>query len=230
MKSVTLKILSLLCAGVLAALSLSACGRDPNVKQDEETAATYHVEKADDEEAETEREGYHAYGAGKTEPVMIGDVQVKVADFALRSYELAYMMAQKSFSTPTELPVDVAVQYAFTHVFFPDFHSINNKVVQYRSASADQIRGELKNQFGTDDFPITDSVLYNPGKEIFEMWIPEYGTNIYYHIDAVNIDGDEAEIITTFFNELKRETMLGRTHITVKVLSGKPVIRALTAE
>ena len=73
-------------------------------------------------------------------------------------------------------------------------------------------------------------MLYNAGKKLFEMWTPEYGTNIYYTIDAVNVDGDTAEIITTFYNELKRSTMMGRTTITVKVQDGKPVIAALKAE
>ena len=62
------------------------------------------------------------------------------------------------------------------------------------------------------------------------MWIPEYGCNIYYTIDAVNVSGDQAEIITTFYNELKRQTMLGRTTINVKIKDGKPVIDSLSAE
>ena len=155
--------------------------------------------------------------------------QVKVADFALRSYELAFMMAL-NFEKPTDLPVDAAVQYALVHVYYPDFHSINNKSIQYRTATPDQVKAELVKQFGTDDFPITDSVLYNPEKEIFEMWTPEYGTNIYYNVDAVNVSGSEAEIITTFFNEMKHATMLGRATITVKVQDGKPVIASLKSE
>ena len=84
--------------------------------------------------------------------------------------------------------------------------------------------------FGRDDFDVKKSVLYNPGKQIFEMWIPEYGCNIYYKIDAVNIDKDKAEIITTFYNELKRKTMLGRTTIGIEIKDGKPVISSLATE
>lgn len=230
MRNHCIRFISLLCAAVILALLLCSCGSDPNITPDEATTPEYNVKLDDEQEDATEREGFHAYGSGKTEPVIVDGVEVSVSDFALRSYELAYMMAEKDFDNPTDIPRDLAVQYAFTHLFFRDFHSINNKAVVYRSATADQISAELIKQFGTDDFDIKSSVLYNPSKEIFEMWTPEYGTNIYYHIDAVNINGNEAEIITTFFNELKRETMLGRATITVRIQDGKPVIAALKAE
>ncbi len=235
MRSKAIKTLSILCAAVLVAACFCACNSDPNVKSDEETTGSsgssdaYRVVESGNEQDEKEKEGFHAYGSGKTDPVKVNGTEVKPEDFALRSYELSQMMGQ-TFSKPSEIPVDAAVQYAFVHLFFPDFHSINNKALEYRTATADEIKTELKKQFGTDDFAITDSVLYNAGKKLFEMWTPEYGTNIYYTIDAVNVDGDTAEIITTFYNELKRSTMMGRTTITVKVQDGKPVIAALKAE
>ena len=231
MRFITLKTLSLLCAITFLALNLCSCDVDPNVAVEKETTDEYHIIEGDDaDRQEVERNGFHAYGSGKTEPVLINDVEVNVCSFALRSYELAYMMAQTAFENPAELPVDIAVQYAFVHIYFPDFHSITNKAMQYKSATPAEICEELQAQFGTDDFPIADSILYNSAKDIFEIWIPEYGVNIYYHIDAVNINGDKAEIITTFYNELKHSTLLGRTHITVKEQDGKPVISSLTAE
>ncbi|WP_407384063.1 hypothetical protein [Ruminococcus sp.] len=229
MKSIIIKTLSVLMSLILAAAVFTACSVDPNVKQEEETTADYKV-KVDQGEEETEREGFHAYGKGKTDPVQVGGVEVNVKDFAVRSYELAYMMAQKSFQKPGELPLEAAVQYAFSHVFYKDLHTIKNKAVQYRSASEEQIKKVLREQFGTDDFAVTSSMLYNPEKKIFEMWIPSYGTNIYYNIDAVNVSGDQAEIITTFYNEFARSTLLGKATITVKVQDSSPVINALKAE
>ena len=73
-------------------------------------------------------------------------------------------------------------------------------------------------------------MLYNAGKKIFEMWVPSYGTNIYYIVDAVNVSGDKAEIVTTFYNELARNTLLGKATITVKIQDKKPVIESLKAE
>lgn len=228
MKNKAIKSLAIICAALFLSASFCACNTDPNVKTEEETSGTYQVVESGNEQEE-EREGFHAYGSGKTDPVQVNGTEVKVEDFALRSYELAEMMGQ-TFSKPSEIPIDAAAQFAFVHLFYPDFHSINNKAIQYRTANAEEIKTELKKQFGTDDFAITDSLLYNAGKKQFEMWTPEYGTNIYYTVDAVNVDGDTAEIITTFYNELKRSTMLGRTTITVKVKDGKPVIASLKAE
>ena len=75
-----------------------------------------------------------------------------------------------------------------------------------------------------------DSVLYNAGKKIFEMWIPAFGCNIYYEINAVNTASDHAEIVTTFYNEFRRDTMRGRTTIRILIKDGKPVIGSLSAE
>lgn len=231
MKQNSIKLLSLILAVLFVIAAFSACGVDPNVKNgEEETKSDYKVDIGDDEEEEVEHDGNYAYGKGKTDPVQLGSVEVNVKDFAVRSYELAFQLAQKNFSKPTDIPVDAAVQYAFTHIFFRDFYTINNKTVQYRSADEGQIRDSLKEQFGTDDFKVTSSVLYNAEKKIFEMWIPQYGTNIYYIIDAVNTDSDTAEIVTTFYNELARETLFGRTTITVGIKDGKPVIQSLKAE
>ena len=229
MKHSMIKAVSLFLAIILTVAVFSACGVDPNVKQEDKATADYKV-KIDEEEEETEREGFYAYGKGKTDPVEVGGVEVNVKDFAVRSYELAFKMAQKSFDSPKDLPLDAAVQYAFTHIFYNDFYHITNKTVQYRSASEQQIRDSLKEQFGTDDFEVTCSMLYNAGKKIFEMWVPSYGTNIYYIVDAVNVSGDKAEIVTTFYNELARNTLLGKATITVKIQDKKPVIESLKAE
>ena len=230
MKHFSLKTLSLIFVFVLAASVFSACGVDPNVKQEDDRATSDYVVDTGEDTQETEREGYHSYGNGKTDPVKIGGVDVSVKDFAVRSYELAFMMAQKNFDKPTDIPVDAAVQYAFSHVYIKDLNTITNKAMQYRDATEKQIRDTLKAYFGTDDFDVTSSVLYNPEKKIFEMWIPQYGTNIYYTVDAVNVSSDKAEITSTFFKELKRSTMLGRATVTVAVQDGKPVIRSLKAE
>ena len=208
---------------VMIAMLFASCGVDPNVKQEEEATKDYAVQISEEEEEE-ELAGFHSYASGKTDPVTVNGVEVSVTDFSLRAYELAYMMAQPKFT------IDALVQFAFCHVYFKNLNEMNNKAMQYRDATEDQIKDQLMTYFGSDDFKVKDSVLYNSGKDIFEMWIPEYGCNIYYTIDAVNVSVDKAEIITTFYNELKRETMLGRTTINVKVKDGKPVIDSLSAE
>lgn len=229
MKNILKRTLCILFAAVILAATFAACGVDPNVKQEEKATKDYAVELGGEEE-EKELEGFHSYGTGKTDPVTVDGVEVEVTDFALRSYELAYMIAQSKFSSVSDIPIDPLVQFAFAHVYFENLNEMNNKAMQYRDAKEDQIKEQLVNYFGRDDFNVKESVLYNAGKDIFEMWIPEYGCNIYYKIDAVNVDGKKAEIITTFYNELKRDTMLGRTTIGVTIKDGKPVISSLSTE
>lgn len=220
------KLLCSLWAVLLIALTLASCGIDPNVKQEKET--DYIVKISDEEEKELE--GFHSYGAGKTDPVTVNGVEIDVAAFSIRSYELAYMIAQPNFTSVTEIPIDPLVQFAFSHVYFKNLNEMGNQAMQYRNANESQIKEQLMRYFGRDDFNVKGSVQYNAGKKLFEMWIPEYGCNIYYKVDAVNVEQDKAEIITTFYNELKRNTMLGRTTIVVKVKDGRPVIASLAAE
>lgn len=229
MKIIFKKTACITLAALMAAVILASCGVDPNVKQEEEATKDYSVNISEDGK-EKELSGFHSYAAGKTDPVTVKGVKVSVTDFSLRAYELAYMMAQKNFTSPDKIPIDALVQFSFSHVYFKNLNEMNNKAMQYRSAKEEQIKEQLKIYFGSDNYKIKDSALYNSGKKIFEMWIPEYGCNIYYTIDAVNVSGDNAEITTTFFNEFERETLLGKTTINVKIKDGKPVIASLSAK
>ena len=85
MKHFMIKAVSLFLAIILTVAVFSACGVDPNVKQEDKATADYKV-KIDEEEEETEREGFYAYGKGKTDPVEVGGVEVNVKDFAVRSF------------------------------------------------------------------------------------------------------------------------------------------------
>ena len=229
MKNTLKKPLSLLFAALLLAVVFSACGVDPNVKQEKKATNDYAVQISGEAE-EKELAGFHSYGTGKVDPVTVDGVEVNVSDFALRSYELAYMLARPNFASVDDIPIGALVQFAFSHIYFKNLNEMDNKAMQYRDAKESQIKEQLTRYFGRDDFKVKDSVLYNSGRDIFEMWIPEYGCNIYYRVDAVNVDKDKAEIITTFYNELKRETMLGRTTIVAAIKDGKPVIASLSAE
>ena len=229
MKFSFIKSVCITLAAVFAAMLFASCGVDTSVKQDEESSKGYVVSVTEEKE-DQELSGFHSYPAGKTDPVTVNGAEVSVTDFSLRAYELAYMLAQKNFTSPDKINIDALTQFALAHVHFQNLNEMNNKAMQYRYANENQIKEQLKTLFGSDSFKVTDSVLYNPAKKIFEMWLPEYGCNIYYNIDAVNINGDTADIITTYFNELERNTMLGRSTVKVGVENGKPVIRALSSE
>ena len=229
MNHLSLKIVSIVCAVIVLVLSLSACGSDPNVKQQDSASESYAVDVGK-EAKETEREGYHSYPAGKTDPISLNGVEVKVTDFAVYGYELQNMMAVKKFASPKELPVDLLAQYSFAHALFPRLNEANNKPMEYRTLSEAELNASLTGLFGKLGVDLKKSVLYQPSTKQFEMWIPAYGCNIYYNIDAVNINGDTADVITTYFNELERSTMLGRATVKVGIEDGKPVIRALSNE
>ena len=229
MQNKVLRIVSIVCAIIILVLSLAACGSDPNVKQQESGSESYAVDVGKQQE-ETQREGYHSYPAGKTDPIKLNGVEVKVTDFAVYGYELQNMMAVKKFASPKELPVDLLAQYAFAHSLYPRLNEANNKPMEYRTIGEAELNASLTELFGKLGVDLTKSVLYQPSKQLFEMWIPAYGCNIYYNIDAVNINGDTADVITTYFNELERSTMLGRATVKVGIEDGKPAIRALSNE
>ena len=84
----TLRILTLMTAGILCISALAGCGSDPTVRQTEETKENYQVAtEATGDEAENIYK-FTAYPSGKTDHVTFKDVEVDVNAFALRSHEL----------------------------------------------------------------------------------------------------------------------------------------------
>ncbi len=225
-KSLQKFVIAILLVCTLSATLCSCIGVDPNVKTKETTAEKYEVE-TQAKDSDGLLEGFNAYGDGMTSPLKVKGVKVDVEAFALRSYELAFMLAQPKFKSVKKASVDALAQYAFIHVFFKNFYEITNKVTEFRQATPDQVLKEFKKHFGKANIDLKKSMLYNKGKNKFEMWLPEYGTNIFYRVDAAEVKGSKAVITTTFYNEFKKNTKLGRTEITVKIEDGKPVIEAL---
>lgn len=227
MKMRTLRILSLMTAGILCISALAGCGSDPTVRQTEETKENYQVAtEATGDEAENIYK-FTAYPSGKTDPVTFKDVEVDVNAFALRSHELAYMIGETKFDSPDELSVDAATQFGFTHIFYEDFYKIDNRAVAFRTVKSEQIEEQLEKYFVKNSIDPEKSILYNPKTKKLEMWLPEYGTNMYYNIDAVQEEGDALEITTTFYREKAKSTLLCKTVISVGIEDGKPVILRL---
>ena len=225
-KALQKRAFALLLICVLTLTFCSCMGVDPNVKTKETQAEEYEVE-TEANGADGMLEGYHAYGDGMTSPITVKGVKVDVEAFALRSYELAFMLGQPKFKSVKKVPVDALAQYSFIHVFFKNFYEITNKMTDFRQAKPEQVFKEFKKHFGKANIDLKKSQLYNKGKNMFEMWLPEYGTNIFYRVDAAEVQGSKAVITTTFYNEFKKNTKLGRTQITVKIENGKPVIESM---
>lgn len=227
-KNLSTKRITAFTATILAMVLFTSCvGVDPNVKQEKKTTSSYKIETTAPEN-EVEKSGFNAYGDGLTDPVTLKGKKVDVNSFALRSFELGYLLGTGSFKKPSKLPVDLLVQYAFSHLSYKNIFQIPKNKSLYRKATAAQINKELKKHFGKMKINLTKSTLYNKGKKYFEMWLPNYGTNVYYRVDAADVSKDKVKIITTFFNELKKSSKLGRTTMTIKLKDGKPVISSLT--
>ncbi len=218
------KILAFLMAFVL--ISLCSCGIDPNVKQNENKTTKYQIATTKSSENIDENE-FNAYGDGLCDAVTVKGVKVDVNAFALRSYELAFLIGTNSFKKAQKISVDALTQYAFAHLFYKDLYKISNSGAVYKEATNKKLQDELKKHFGKMKVDLKKSSLYNKGNKRFEMWLPEYGSNVYYRIDAADVSGDKVVIKTLFFNEMKKSTKLGKTQITVKIKNKKPIISSL---
>ena len=217
-------------AAILSVSLFAGCGTDPNVKPQDSATDSYAVDmNATKDEALSPGNGFQAYPSGKTDPVTVDGVEVSPNDFALRSFELGYMLGC-SFQDPGELSVDAAVQYGMTHIFEKNFYQLDNYAVAYRTVEPKLVEEELIRQFGKSDYDMTKSVFYNPTTKKLEMWLPEYGTDLYYHIDAADVSGSQLKVSTTFYNEKEKSTLFGKTAITVEVADGKPLIRSVSTQ
>ncbi|MCR5652500.1 MAG: hypothetical protein K6F88_01725 [Ruminococcus sp.] len=215
----------------LLAFSLCSCtGVDPNVKQKKDTSSKYSAVTSATSDSDVELEGFNAYGDGLTDSVKVKGVDVDVNAFALRSYELAFLIGTGSFKNPEKVSPDALTQYAFTHLYYDDFYKIPNDGASYKETTLDKLEAELEKYFGKLNANLKKSSLYNKSSNKFEMWLPNYGANVYYRVDAADKTGNKVEIITTFYNEMKKRTKLGRAVITVEIQNGKPVIAKLSAE
>ena len=129
-------------AAILSVSLFAGCGTDPNVKPQDSTTDPYAVDmNATKDEALSPGNGFQAYPSGKTDPVTVDGVEVSPNDFALRSFELGYMLGC-SFQDPGELSVDAAVQYGMTHIFEKNFYQLDNYAVAYRTVEPKLVEEE----------------------------------------------------------------------------------------
>ena len=111
MKTLRSKILLIACIAVPFAVTLSACGTDPNVKSESSAQASYKVAVSGEESSETELKGFHAYGKGKTEPVTVNGVQVNVLCVAAGAFTVRIAAAHLERRLQYAAPVFVLSAY-----------------------------------------------------------------------------------------------------------------------
>lgn len=147
--------------------------------------------------------------------------------FAKRSYELYFLLSQKSFDSPEQMSVSALVQFAFCHLFYTDLIDMPTAGIKIRYASLDEIKTELIKHFGQLDIDLTQADLYNAANERFEMWEPHYGREIYYNTVVKAVGNDDYTITTVFYTDKGKAEALGRTVLTVHDNGGMVYITKL---
>lgn len=148
---------------------------------------------------------------------------------ANRSYELRYLFAQKKFESPEEISVNVLVQFAFCHMYYENLADMPTSGNKIRRATADEIKTQIQKYFGALDVDITTADLYNKGKERFEMWEPNYGSDIYYDVKVTSEGDNLYKAVTTFYTDSLKSEATFRTALTVEDAGGQIMIRKLSS-
>ncbi len=155
---------------------------------------------------------------------------IQVDALANRSYELRYLLGQKSFASADEIPALALVQFAFCHMYYENLCDMPSSGMTLREATLDQLRQQVEAYFGQVATDLTKADLYNKAKGIFEMWEPTYGTEIFY--DARLTQNSEGLYVctTTFYKDAAKTQLLGQTVLTVEDVDGRAVIRQLQSQ
>ena len=197
-----------------------------NQEKDDKTDSAENIVHNNGSDNE-EKIAYTAYGDGMEHIETVKGVEVNADEYALRAFELVFLMAQKSFSKIEDIPVDVLVQYAFCHLFFDNLYEMPHEGVVYKDAQLSEIKAVVEKYFGKNNIDLKKSVLYNSGKKKFEMWQPGYGTDVYYTINSVEVNDSDVLIDITFFNEKEKATLKGYVELTLQVKNKKIIMSKL---
>lgn len=154
---------------------------------------------------------------------------INADELAHRSYELRYLLAQEKFNSPEEISVNALVQYAFCHLFYDNLTDMPKSGNRVRQATAEEINQRIIRDFGEIDTDITKSDLYNAGKNIFEMWEPAYGTDIFYAVTLIREESGLYKARTTFYNDSSKNEIIGKTVLTVRDNAGQMIITKMTS-
>lgn len=194
----------------LAMLFLSGCSNiNPEVKKDGSSSSASYADNSDERKAIPE--------------------YINADDFAHRSYELRYLLAQERFNSPDDIPANALVQYSFCHLYYTNLTDMPRSGSQYRQASVDEIKQEIRKQFGEVNVDITNADLYNSGRKCFEMWEPLYGTDIFYKVTLRRAGENTYQARTTFYSDSSQKEIIGKTVLTVEDASGQVQIKKMTS-
>lgn len=151
--------------------------------------------------------------------------EIDVDFFALRGYELCILLAQSSFESPDQIPINALVQFAMCHLFYDDLTKMPTTGMQIRTATVPEIEEKIKEYFGEANIDVTKSDLYNKGKQIFEMWEPHYGGDVYYTASANTKIGGLFEVKVNYYKDSAKTDSIGNVIVTLIKKNGKFYIK-----
>lgn len=209
----------------------SSCDNiDPVVTHDERSTDTYEVDTNNVTYNEDKQNGnteYKAYGGGEDKLLTVDGTVVDTGEFAIRAYELYYMLGQGNFKSVNDIDVGALTQFAFCHLFYDELYKMPHGSMIYRQASQEEIDRCIEQFFGKNDIDSTASVLYNRGKRAFEMWQPEYGTDVFYTVNSAEIDGLFVIINVTFYTDINKTEQQNNIELKLSVENGSAVINSM---
>ena len=227
MKRTVILISTLLVLTIL----ISSCNNiDPVITHTDDTTDTYTVETngdTDDKGNNDEKIEYKAYGGGEDKLLTVDGAVVDTGEFAIRAYELYYMLGQDSFNNINGIDISALTQFAFCHLFYDELYKMPHGSMIYRQAAQEDIDRCIEQYFGKNDIDSTKSVLYNRGKRAFEMWQPEYGTDIYYNVNNAEIDGLYVIIDVSFYSDPAKSEILNDIELKLYIDNGNAVINSM---
>ena len=151
----------------------------------------------------------------------IGDnvpAELDAERFVKQVYELKYRLAVNSFEKPEDISVSALVQYAFCYIYAGDkcICELKPGSMLYREATVAQVTEKITELFGSCPVDVTKSDLYISGKDIFQMWQPNYYADIYAAATVRALSENEFEIISTYYEDASKDSVKATLTATVK--------------
>ncbi len=138
--------------------------------------------------------------------------------FVKQAYELKNLLAVKSFSSVEDLSVNQVVQYAFCYLYSEGKCLVDYKPssMLYRQATEDEIKEQIVILFGSCPFEVTESDLYAPGKQYFEMWQPDYSSSVFSSVTLHKESEESFRIEISYFEDAAKTKNTDVITVTVK--------------
>lgn len=143
--------------------------------------------------------------------------------FVKTAFEMKNQFAFEPFESPEKASVNKITQLAFCHIYsgekaLTDFEPLKNSV--YRTATEANIRSQMSRMFeNADKIDIKNSDLYNQKEKKFEMWQPNYKTEVFARCNA-KLNGELIELRCTFYSDSEKTNLLSEATVTVKYFKG----------